>query len=658
MSRKMRTTTPQFAGMIMGNTVSRLVYVMALGAALAHAQITFRYFYDGNHQLFRVLDSTGNLLEYDYDLAGNPAQIKRSTVPANSLSILNIVPSRGTAGQTITIYGQNFSSMASGDVVKINGVIAEVISATSTTLVVLVPAGVATGPVTVTVGGVTAASGGLDFVVPALPTITSISPNYGNVGQNLTGVTVQGTNLTGAAFNLACQGSTGGTITNVNVASSTQATFNLTPGPIPGPCILIANANGGISSSVATSRNTFQVLYSPGENYVVSRLSVFNTYTVPGGVGAPTGSFELLSVFNTAAQGGGSIPTGSFQLFSTQNNCTTCPRVAPQLSIRPVTVAHPAPASEDGKRGTATPAPPAALIAGQTVGIGIAPTVPFTRFLEFDVDGVPLASSSDGSLSFLFTVPHGQGTLELLAGGHSDGGMANAAEPQRLRVVADPGRTISGRVSDVNGNPMAGARLIWQAHGLTADYYSFSQPLSGIPDLTGRQPTRSGYISALNFPNPANVFGKDPIGTDVGENYAARFHGTLLVDGAGEYQFLLRTHQGARLLIDGTAVAEATASGEFSDATGAVSLVEGHHEIEVVYYESGGATTLELFWTKPGGLQEIVPPSALLTDRLAAPAAVTTDDGRFHFRVPAILDGVQVELAGSSGSVVLDGGPQ
>ena len=109
MSRKMRTTTPQFAGMIMGNTVSRLVYVMALGAALAHAQITFRYFYDGNHQLFRVLDSTGNLLEYDYDLAGNPAQIKRSTVPANSLSILNIVPSRGTAGQTITIYGDRKS---------------------------------------------------------------------------------------------------------------------------------------------------------------------------------------------------------------------------------------------------------------------------------------------------------------------------------------------------------------------------------------------------------------------------------------------------------------------------------------------------------------------------------------------------------------------
>src|ERR1700683_4831625 len=111
---------------------ARIVAALAIVASLGQAQVAFRYFHDVNHQLFRVLDSAGNLIEYDYDLAGNPTQIKRSVGPSPSLAIFNIVPSRGTAGETITIYGQNFDSIAAGDTVKFDGVTATVVSATAT----------------------------------------------------------------------------------------------------------------------------------------------------------------------------------------------------------------------------------------------------------------------------------------------------------------------------------------------------------------------------------------------------------------------------------------------------------------------------------------------------------------------------------------------
>ncbi len=49
-----------------------LAFVLALLAFTpAQAQVAFRYFYDANGQLVRAVDSSGNVLEYDYDANGN-----------------------------------------------------------------------------------------------------------------------------------------------------------------------------------------------------------------------------------------------------------------------------------------------------------------------------------------------------------------------------------------------------------------------------------------------------------------------------------------------------------------------------------------------------------------------------------------------------------
>src|SRR5579872_7047457 len=96
--------------------------VLLLTACAMAQPVGLRYFYDDANQLFRVLDSTGTLVEYTYDPNGNITAVTRSTLAPSSLAILNVVPLSGPAGQTVTIYGQNFAASPSADAVQFGGV--------------------------------------------------------------------------------------------------------------------------------------------------------------------------------------------------------------------------------------------------------------------------------------------------------------------------------------------------------------------------------------------------------------------------------------------------------------------------------------------------------------------------------------------------------
>ncbi len=158
----------------------------------------------------------------------------------------------------MTISGQNFSATPANDIVQLNGLTATVLTASASQLTVQVPTGVTGGPITVTVAGTTATFN-LNFAVPAIPVITSITPAYGSLGQQLSGVTVQGSNFTDATtFDLPGVAFA----SEVHITGSTQATLNLTifANAGPGYYALIADANGAVSSSVPTAGNRF---YSP-----------------------------------------------------------------------------------------------------------------------------------------------------------------------------------------------------------------------------------------------------------------------------------------------------------------------------------------------------------------------------------------------------------
>jgi len=80
------------------------------------------------------------------------------------VSITKFTPTQGVIGTEVLIEGTYFDPNAAGNVVKFNGVTAQVLEATATTLKVVVPAGATTGPISVTAHSSSASSMN-DFVV-------------------------------------------------------------------------------------------------------------------------------------------------------------------------------------------------------------------------------------------------------------------------------------------------------------------------------------------------------------------------------------------------------------------------------------------------------------------------------------------------------------
>ena len=210
-----------------------------ISTALLAQNVTFHYFYDSSHRLIRVLDSSGNLVEYVYDSAGNPTAINRSAVAANSLAILNVVPQRGIVGQSIVIVGQNFGSTTAANTVTFNGLQAMVTSASAGQLTITVPMGATTGPISVTAGGATAQSS-VFTVVTSLASI-AVTPANPSVPQ--------GGTLQFKATGTYTDNSTQDLTVSANWTSTATAVATIAGGP-PGFATALSVGRTTISASV------------------------------------------------------------------------------------------------------------------------------------------------------------------------------------------------------------------------------------------------------------------------------------------------------------------------------------------------------------------------------------------------------------------------
>ena len=239
-----------------------VLLVVAAGWVLAQS-ITFQYFYDDLNQLVKVVDSTGVVIQYIYDPVGNILQINRSTAASGVLTIFNVTPQTVGTGATITIQGQGFSSTPSLNIVTIDGIAATVLSATSTTLVVLVPSNGMTGPVSVTVGGQTANSNFNETVV-ASPIIFSVNPRAAQAPTALS-VTVTGVNLTNSTFSFASGAPALIVLSAIINSNGTSATLSVVAAAnANGRFAVVATNSGGFNSNPSvTAANSFGVFTDP-----------------------------------------------------------------------------------------------------------------------------------------------------------------------------------------------------------------------------------------------------------------------------------------------------------------------------------------------------------------------------------------------------------
>jgi trimeric autotransporter adhesin len=163
------------------------VSLFSLFADAAYSQV--QYAYDAAGRLVQVVQANGSSAVYQYDAGGNILSIQ--TIPAGQLALVNLSSVDGGSGSQLTINGSGFSTTCSADAVAFNGTAATVVSCTANQLVVQVPSGVTSGPISVTVAGNLVTSTQSFTALPS-PSISGFTPALANVGGT---VTVSGTNL-------------------------------------------------------------------------------------------------------------------------------------------------------------------------------------------------------------------------------------------------------------------------------------------------------------------------------------------------------------------------------------------------------------------------------------------------------------------------------
>lgn len=161
--------------------VSLVVNVGSLAADQA------QYYYDELGRLLGVVNGQGDAAVYNYDAVGNLLSIQRFTSSSGSVGLFLVTPGSSIVNKLVEMRGFGFTTPPSSNQVSFNGTSASVISDTGGSLLVTVPVGATTGPVTVTNANGTATSLQA-FIVLVPPIITGVEPLQ--VGQ---GVTTRGT---------------------------------------------------------------------------------------------------------------------------------------------------------------------------------------------------------------------------------------------------------------------------------------------------------------------------------------------------------------------------------------------------------------------------------------------------------------------------------
>ena len=204
----------------------------------AQSSKNFLYSHDDAGRLTKVSDSFGNEIDYVYDAAGNLIKVNRGSSPAgNVLSILGFTPQAGAVGNVITIQGQNFSETPSLNAAKVNSTVAEVLSATTNQLLISVPGGASTGPISVTVNRESprASDNRLSQLFPLLLCKPSVHDQWSAERKPsiFPELQVTGSNLTGSTFSFSPAFMPAAVAVNSATIdpSGTSATLNVTVAP-------------------------------------------------------------------------------------------------------------------------------------------------------------------------------------------------------------------------------------------------------------------------------------------------------------------------------------------------------------------------------------------------------------------------------------------
>jgi len=222
------------------------------------------------------------------------------------------------------------------------------------------------------------------------------------------------------------------------------------------------------------------------------------------------------------------------------------------------------------------------------------------RFEVVEVDGEPVLKLKDGvSIDYETEASVDVSVTVFDAAGESD--------------KAD----FSIAVADDNSAPTL---AVANTEGLVASYYDVGGSIRNLDEIDfDAEPDATGVVANLDY-----MTGNETFWEGGPDNYfAAKYEGQLVVGEAGSYTINLASDDGSVLFVDGVAVLDNDGLHATRTRSITLELDEGPHEIEVRYFENGGAQTLQMTWSGPdtGGATQLIDGAAL-----AQPGAFDVDN--------------------------------
>ncbi len=515
-----------------------LAATILLSASLSTAQADVQYVYDEAGRLVEVIAPNGESAQYQYDPAGNITAINR--LAATAVSIAEFTPNSGPIGATVTLWGSGFSTTASQNTVKFNGVTATVTTATANKLVVTVPGSASTGTISVTAPAGAATSTGLFTVASgSAPTVASFTPTTGSVG---TAVTINGTNFDPILGNNKVWFNA--TYATVSAVTATQIQTSVPTQAASGPIKVTTSGGTAVSASdfvippgtytaadiAFTSRI---VLDAPAQAYSISTANKVGLITFSRLDG------QGMSLALTSVTMGGTIkiyrPDGTLQLTD-----TIATNKSIDLTLLPMSGTYTillAPASAIGSatlklisnatgtiplNGSATTVALAAGQKGRYTFAGITgqritlswngATFPsyWHNFYVYNPDGSQLssalfsdtsASAASGKLDLPALLTIGTYTVVVSPKGVAAGQVSIALTPEATGTLAVNGATLSASLTTAQNGRYSFTATAGQTLGLGISGYTVT-PTANYPAITIYKPDGTALLNCTGIVTP------------------------------------------------------------------------------------------------------------------------------------------------------------
>jgi YD repeat-containing protein len=233
-------------------------------------QSTIAYTYDELGRLVGVVDPVNGTAVYSYDAVGNVKSITRAN--AGQVSVLDFTPKSGPVGTAVSISGTAFNANATQDSVTFAGTSANVTSASTSQLAIVVPTGATTSPITVrTPGGTATSSASFTVTAPVAGlSISSFTPAMANVGGAIT--------IAGTGFDVLANDrlTFNGMVASVTSATSTSISTTVPATATSGP-IAISTPAGSAASS--TDFFVVPAAYTPSQVDFTAQIAVGGSYS-------------------------------------------------------------------------------------------------------------------------------------------------------------------------------------------------------------------------------------------------------------------------------------------------------------------------------------------------------------------------------------------